>query len=132
MKVTIVGAAGGEVNGSASCVQTKQASVHVDCGLFQGGKKSEALNRPPTGPKQELDAVLVTDGHLDHTGRWRHSSATVMMHRFRVVPQSPQAKRALKPDMPPAARTALPGHVRQDRGQGAHNRIVTLRIPFQH
>ncbi len=69
MKITIVGAAGGEVTGSAYYVQTKQASVLVDCGLFQGGRKSEALNRPPTGPKQKLDAVLITHGHLDHTGR---------------------------------------------------------------
>lgn len=69
MKISIVGAAGGEVTGSAYYVQTKQASVLVDCGLFQGGKKSEALNRPPTGPKQNLDAILITHGHLDHTGR---------------------------------------------------------------
>jgi metallo-beta-lactamase family protein len=69
MKITIVGAAGGEVTGSAYYVQTKQASVLVDCGLFQGGKKAEALNRPPAGPKQKLDAVLITHGHLDHTGR---------------------------------------------------------------
>jgi metallo-beta-lactamase family protein len=41
----------------------------VDCGHFQGGKKSEALNRPPTDPKQKIDAVLFTHGHLDHTGR---------------------------------------------------------------
>jgi len=69
VKITILGAAGGEVTGSAYYVQTKQASVLVDCGLFQGGKKSEALNRPPTTPRQKLDAVLVTHGHLDHTGR---------------------------------------------------------------
>jgi metallo-beta-lactamase family protein len=69
MRITIVGAAGGEVTGSAYYVQTPRACVLVDCGLFQGGRKSEALNRPPTGPKQRLDAVLLTHGHLDHTGR---------------------------------------------------------------
>jgi metallo-beta-lactamase family protein len=69
MKITIVGASGGEVTGSAYYVQTKNASVLVDCGLFQGGQKSEALNRPPTSPKQKLDAVLLTHAHLDHTGR---------------------------------------------------------------
>ncbi len=69
MKIKIVGAAGGEVTGSAYYVQTKQANVLVDCGLFQGGKRAEALNRPPTSPKQKLDAVLLTHGHLDHTGR---------------------------------------------------------------
>jgi len=57
------------VTGSAYYVQTKQASILVDCGLFQGGKKSEALNRPPAAAKQKLDAVLLTHGHLDHTGR---------------------------------------------------------------
>lgn len=69
MKITIVGAASGEVTGSAYYVQTQRAAVLVDCGMFQGGKRSEALNRPPTRPKQRLDAVLLTHAHLDHTGR---------------------------------------------------------------
>ena len=69
MKITLVGAAGGEVTGSCYIIETRQARILIDCGQFQGGKKSEALNRPPTAPNFILDAVLLTHAHLDHTGR---------------------------------------------------------------
>ncbi len=69
MKITLLGAAGGEVTGSAYYVQTKAARVLVDCGMFQGGRKAEARNRPPTSARQRIDAVLLTHAHLDHTGR---------------------------------------------------------------
>lgn len=69
MKITPIGAAGGEVTGSCYSVQTKHARILVDCGLFQGGKRSEALNRPPLAPNRRCDAVILTHAHLDHTGR---------------------------------------------------------------
>ncbi|MEI6876980.1 MAG: MBL fold metallo-hydrolase, partial [Spirochaetota bacterium] len=70
MKITPHGAAGGEVTGSAYLVQTSRARVLVDCGLFQGGKDADAKNRAPhDGEGRDLDAVLLTHGHLDHTGR---------------------------------------------------------------
>ncbi|HPH47135.1 MAG TPA: MBL fold metallo-hydrolase [Chryseolinea sp.] len=70
MKIKIHGAAGGEVTGSSYLVQTDQANILIDCGMFQGGKASEAKNKLPQGAKvQDIDAVLLTHGHLDHTGR---------------------------------------------------------------
>ena len=68
MKITILGAGGGEVTGSAYLVQTKSARVLVDSGMFQGGKRADTLNRAAL-PVTALDAVVITHGHLDHTGR---------------------------------------------------------------
>ena len=70
MKITVLGAAGGEVTGSCYLVETGQTKVLVDCGLYQGGRKAEALNIPPLGQNSaDLHAVLLTHAHLDHTGR---------------------------------------------------------------
>src|SRR6516162_1866521 len=70
MKVTVHGAGGGEVTGSAYRIQTHQANVLVDCGLFQGARKLENYNRTPRKAAFEnLNAVVLTHAHLDHTGR---------------------------------------------------------------
>jgi metallo-beta-lactamase family protein len=70
MKIKVVGAAGGEVTGSAYFVQTDRAQILIDAGMFQGGKGSEVKNRIPAGVSlPSLDAVLLTHAHLDHTGR---------------------------------------------------------------
>jgi metallo-beta-lactamase family protein len=69
MKIKVLGAGGGEVTGSAYLVETDNARVLVDCGIFQGGKKVEAMNRFDLKDVSGLDAVLITHAHLDHTGR---------------------------------------------------------------
>jgi metallo-beta-lactamase family protein len=69
MKIQLFGAAG-EVTGSAYYVQCEAGRLLVDFGLFQGSKESEAQNKLPEQlPVKDLDAVVLTHAHLDHTGR---------------------------------------------------------------
>src|ERR1043165_6487253 len=70
MRITILGAGGGEVTGSAYLVETDSANVLVDCGFFQGARKLENYNRiPKRSGMARLNAVVLTHAHLDHTGR---------------------------------------------------------------
>jgi metallo-beta-lactamase family protein len=70
MRITVHGAGGGEVTGSAYLVQTDDANVLIDFGLFQGANKLENYNRiPKKGAFDKLHAVVLTHAHLDHTGR---------------------------------------------------------------
>ena len=70
MKITLHGAAGGQVTGSAYQIRTDRAHLLVDFGLFQGMPNAHDQNRIPAGLEPaRLDAVLLTHAHLDHTGR---------------------------------------------------------------
>lgn len=70
MKIKLLGAAGGEVTGSCYLVQTHKSAILIDAGMFQGGRDTEAKNQLPEGATPDkVQAVLLTHGHLDHTGR---------------------------------------------------------------
>lgn len=69
MEITFFGATK-QVTGSCFRVKGKKVTVMVDCGLFQGGKESEKLNEEPMPfACGEINHVLITHAHLDHTGR---------------------------------------------------------------
>jgi len=67
-KVTFVGACG-TVTGSSTLLEFGTTRLLVDCGLFQGDEELEQRNwRPFPFRPQEIDAVVLTHAHLDHTG----------------------------------------------------------------
>ncbi|WP_374571535.1 MBL fold metallo-hydrolase [Phenylobacterium sp.] len=66
--ITFHGAAGC-VTGSCMELRTETARVLVDCGMFQGPKTLKALNYEPFPfDAHEIDAVLLTHAHIDHSG----------------------------------------------------------------
>jgi len=59
----------GTVTGSRFFVDTGKNSFLVDCGLFQGPKQLRLRNWDPFPvPPSEIDKVLLTHAHIDHTG----------------------------------------------------------------
>jgi len=70
MRITVFGAGGGEVTGSAYLVESGKSKVLIDCGLVQGVPNADRKNRiPHEFTFRNLNSVLVTHAHLDHTGR---------------------------------------------------------------
>ena len=68
MKISFFGAAG-EVTGSCYRVECAAARFLVDCGMFQGGAEAHAKNlRALAFDVRELDFVLLTHAHIDHSG----------------------------------------------------------------
>lgn len=59
----------GTVTGSKYLLEHNGKKVLVDCGLFQGLKELRERNwqAPPFDP-ENLDAIVITHAHIDHTG----------------------------------------------------------------
>ena len=72
MDLHVLGAAT-TVTGSQFLLETGQARILVDCGMFQGGPSEAVRNRIPLAfDPATLDAILLTHAHLDHCGLIPH------------------------------------------------------------
>ena len=66
MKLRFLGA-DREVTGSCHCLEACGKRILIDCGLQQGQDEKDN-NRLPISPDQ-VDLVLITHAHIDHSGR---------------------------------------------------------------
>lgn len=67
MKIRFCGAAK-TVTGSCFLVETGKRKFLVDCGMFQGSMYEFNRNPFPFNPK-DIDFVILTHAHIDHSGR---------------------------------------------------------------
>lgn len=68
IKIHFLGASG-TVTGSKFYLETPELNIMVDCGMFQGLKELRQINWTPLPINvSKIDVVLLTHGHLDHTG----------------------------------------------------------------
>ncbi len=67
IKIEFIGAAQ-TVTGSKTLVSTAGKKILIDCGLFQGPRKIRELNWQSLDIATEIDAIILTHAHVDHSG----------------------------------------------------------------
>lgn len=69
MRLTFHGATR-QVTGSCYLLEASSATVLIECGMFQGGRIGEQMNLDPFPfDPANVDAMVLTHSHLDHSGR---------------------------------------------------------------
>lgn len=69
MEIEFYGATSG-ITGSCHIIRANGHLVLLDCGLIQGRRQEEEKNRNPFPfSPDDIDAVVLSHGHIDHSGR---------------------------------------------------------------
>lgn len=69
MEIMFAGAAR-EVTGSCHVLRANDATIVLDCGMFQGRRReADEKNRRLLLDPEEIDAVIASHAHIDHIGR---------------------------------------------------------------
>lgn len=70
IKLKFCGGVAGSVTGACYLLETEKTKILIDCGMFQGSRFTELSNNDPFSfNPSEVDAVVITHAHIDHTGR---------------------------------------------------------------
>ncbi len=118
--LTFLGAAQ-TVTGSKYLLETAGRRILVDCGLFQGLKELRERNwQPlPVDPKQ-IDAVILTHAHIDHTGYLPRLVSQGFKGRVFCTPGTADLCRIMLPDS---------GRLAEDDARDANREGYTRHAP---
>ena len=118
--LTFLGAAQ-TVTGSKYLLETAGRRILVDCGLFQGLKELRERNWQdlPVDPKQ-IDAVILTHAHIDHTGYLPRLVSQGFKGRVFCTPGTADLCRIMLPDS---------GRLAEDDARDANREGYTRHAP---
>ena len=120
MELTFLGAAG-TVTGSKYVVRAGGTRVLVDCGLHQGVKALRLRNWSPLPIRPaDLDAVVLTHAHIDHSGYLPKLVADGFPGRVYASPPTVELARILLPDA---------GHLQEEDAAYANKRGFSKHRP---
>ncbi|MEI7849704.1 MAG: MBL fold metallo-hydrolase, partial [Chloroflexota bacterium] len=111
MQISFLGAAQ-TVTGSMHLIELNDSKILLECGLFQGGRQEsfERNRNFPFDPK-EIDAVILSHAHIDHSGNLPHLVKNGFKGRIYATPATTHLSRIMLLDS---------GHVQERQAQSTN------------